>query len=134
MWQVWGPLVTENRAKFADYSLNPSGEIPPKAAGGIFDRFLNFDNCQLEVVSDVVSGVVVGPTGIKDLVKFGASWSNCSRDIRLPHFVTNVPRRPQRHRRTPVITSEQNADEPDKHNANPLNILVELIDAFATTV
>ena len=24
---------------------------------GIFDRFLNFDNCQLEVVSDVISAI-----------------------------------------------------------------------------
>ena len=56
---------------------------------GIFDRFLNFDNCQLEVVSDVISGVVIDPTGVKVRVKFGDSRSNRSRDIRLPHFVMN---------------------------------------------
>ena len=55
----------------------------------IFDRILNFDNCQLEVVSDVISGMVVDPTGVKVPVKFGDSRSNRSRDIRLPHFVTN---------------------------------------------
>ena len=31
----------------------------------------------------------VEPTGMKSLVKFGDSRSNRSRDIRLPHFVTN---------------------------------------------
>ena len=55
----------------------------------IFDRLLNFDNCQPEVVSDVISGVVVDSTGVKVRVKFGDSRLNRSRDIRLPHFVTN---------------------------------------------
>ena len=39
--------------------------------------------------SDVISGVVVDPTGIKVPVKFGDSRSNRSRDLRLPLFVTN---------------------------------------------
>ena len=39
--------------------------------------------------SDVISSVVVEPTGMKVRVKFGDSSSNRSRDIRLPHFVTN---------------------------------------------
>ena len=56
---------------------------------GIFDRYLNFDNCQPELVSDVISGAVVDLTGVKVPVKFGDSRSNRSRDIRLPHFVTN---------------------------------------------
>ena len=56
---------------------------------GIFDRYLNFDNCQPELVSDVISGAVVDPTGVKIRVKFGDSRSNRSRDIRLPDFVTN---------------------------------------------
>ena len=38
---------------------------------------------------DVVSRVVVDPTGVMVLVKFGDSLSDRSRDIRLPHFVTN---------------------------------------------
>ena len=39
--------------------------------------------------SDVISGVAVDPTGVKVRVKCGDSTSNCSRDTRLPHFVTN---------------------------------------------
>ena len=33
--------------------------------------------------------MAVDPTGVNVLVKFGDSRSNGSRDIRLPHFVTN---------------------------------------------
>ena len=54
-----------------------------------FSTVLNFDNCQPEVDSDVIFNVVVDPTGMKFLVKFGDSRSNRSRGIRLPHFVTN---------------------------------------------
>ena len=32
--------------------------ISEAVVSGIFDRFLNFDNCQPEVVSDVISGMV----------------------------------------------------------------------------
>ena len=39
--------------------------------------------------SDVMSSVVVDPNGVKVRVKFGDSRSNRSRNIRLPHFVTN---------------------------------------------
>ena len=39
--------------------------------------------------SDVISGAVVDPTGVKVRVKFGDSRSNRSRDIGLPDFVTN---------------------------------------------
>ena len=52
----------------------------------IFGRFLNFNNCRPEVLSDVISAAVVEPTGMKVLVQFGDSTSNHSRDIRLPHF------------------------------------------------
>ena len=45
---------------------------------GIFDILLNFDNCQPEVVSDVISVVVVDPTGVKAPVEFGYSRSNRS--------------------------------------------------------
>ena len=51
--------------------------------------FLNFYNCQQEVVSDVISSTVVELTSVKIAVKLGGSWSNPSRDIQLPHFVTN---------------------------------------------
>ena len=39
--------------------------------------------------SDVISGVIVDPTGVKVPVNRGYSRSNRSRDTRLPHFVTN---------------------------------------------
>ena len=65
---------------------------------GIFDRVFNFDNCQTEVVSDVISGMVVDPTGVKARVKFDDSRSNRSRDIRLPYFVrTTTPAYAGRH-------------------------------------
>ena len=51
--------------------------------------FFELSNCQPEVVSDVISGVVVEPTGAKVRVKVGDSRSNRSRDIPLPHLVTN---------------------------------------------
>ena len=47
------------------------------------------DNFRPEAVSDVISGVDVEQGGMNVHVKFGDSRSNCSRDIRLPHFVTN---------------------------------------------
>ena len=53
----------------------------------IIGRFEKFDNFRLEVHSDVISGAVIDPTGVKVHVKFGYSRSNRSRDIRLPHFV-----------------------------------------------
>ena len=46
----------------------------------IFGRFSNFDKCRSEVAGDVKSGVVIDPTGVKALVKFGDSRSNRSRD------------------------------------------------------
>ena len=57
--------------------------------GVIFCPFSNVDNFRPEVYSDVISRVVVDPTGLKVRVKLGDSRSNPPRDIRLPHFVTN---------------------------------------------
>ena len=37
----------------------------------------------------MISGVVIDPNGMDELVKFGDCRSNSSRDIRLPHFVTD---------------------------------------------
>ena len=54
--------------------------------GVILDHFSNVDNFRPEVHSDVISGVIVDPTGVKVRVKFVDSRSNRSRDIRLPHF------------------------------------------------
>ena len=53
----------------------------------MFGRFSNADNFRPEVHSDVISGVVVDPTGVKVRAKLDDSRSNRSRDIRLPHFV-----------------------------------------------
>ena len=64
-----------------------------------FARFLNFDNYQPEVVSDVISGAVVDPMGLKFRAKFGDSQSNRYRDTRLPHFVANDT---DAGRRTPI--------------------------------
>ena len=45
-----------------------------KAVGcGIFDRFLNFYNCQPEVVSDVISSVVDQDVGVDVCANFGDS-------------------------------------------------------------
>ena len=66
--------------------LNRSQEIPSEAVGGgIFDRFvfLKFDNCQLEVASDVISDMAVQYVSMDVCVKFGDSKSNRSGDIRL---------------------------------------------------
>ena len=57
---------------------------------GIFDRSLNFDDCQLEVVSDVISGMVDQGVGLDVCVNFGDSRSNRSQDTRLPHFVRTM--------------------------------------------
>ena len=40
---------------------------------GIFDRFLNFDNCQPEVVRDVISGMVDQDLGMDVCASFGGS-------------------------------------------------------------
>ena len=40
---------------------------------GIFDRFLDVDNCQLEVVSDVISGAVDQDGGMDVYANFGDS-------------------------------------------------------------
>ena len=38
---------------------------------GIFDRFLSFDDCQPEIVSDVISGTVDQDVGIDVCANFG---------------------------------------------------------------
>ena len=63
--QVCGPIVPDKPVKFRDSRSNLSREIPPEAVrGGIVDGFVQ-DNFRLEVISDVISGVVVDPTGVK---------------------------------------------------------------------
>ena len=65
---------------------------PKLPVGGvIFGPFSNVDNFRFrsEVCSDVISGEVIEPTGVKFWVKFGDSRSNRFRDTWLPHFVAN---------------------------------------------
>ena len=69
-------------ANFGDSRLKPSEASFPAL-------FSNVDNFRPEAYSDVISGVVVEPTGVKVAVKLGDSRSTRSRDIRLPNFVTN---------------------------------------------
>ena len=67
-------VVAANRGKFGDPRLNRSREIPPDSVcGGIFDRFLNFDNCQPEPVSDVISGTAEQEDGMDVYANFGDS-------------------------------------------------------------
>ena len=64
------------------HQLVGAGETPrratqmrPKAVGGgIFDPFSNVDNFRPDIFSDVMSGVVIEPTGLKVRVKFVDSW------------------------------------------------------------
>ena len=69
-------------ANFDDSRLKPSD-------ASFSALFTIVDNFQPEVYCDVISGVIVDPTGVKVRVKFGDSRSNRSRDIQLPHYVTN---------------------------------------------
>ena len=48
---------------------------------------------QLEVASDVISGVPAGEVGLDVHVKFGDSRSNCSRAVRPVRFVMNNEQR-----------------------------------------
>ena len=67
--QICGAIVPNMPLKFRDPRLNLSWEILSEAVGGgIFDGFQ--DNFRPEVTSDVVSSVVVDPTGMKVRVKF----------------------------------------------------------------
>ena len=82
------PVVPDSRVKFGYPRLNLSREIhlqPPEAAFSTVFR----GNFWPEVGIGVMSGAVVDPTGTKGRVQFGDSRSNRSRDIRLPHLVTN---------------------------------------------
>ena len=56
-------IVPDKPVKFRFSGLIRSREISPEdVGGGIFDRSLNFDNCQSKTASDVVSGSFVDPT------------------------------------------------------------------------
>ena len=95
------PVVRDAPVKFHDPRLNRSQEIEHVPVGGdILDRFFNFDNCQPEVASDLISCMAVQYVGVDVCVKFGDSRSNRSQDIRLPHFVTEDNRTTRPVRRT----------------------------------
>ena len=65
-------------------------------------HFRHFFHCSFrpEVVGDVISGAAVDPTGEKVRLKSGDSRSNRSRNVRLPHFVTNDDNAGWLHERT----------------------------------
>ena len=50
---------------------------------------MKVDNFRPELGSDVISGMIVTPVGMKVGVKLCNSKSNRSRDIRLPHYLPN---------------------------------------------
>ena len=85
-------------------------QIRPKAVRGvIFGLFSNVDNFRQEVSSDVMSGVVVDPMGVKVCVKFGEFRSNRLRDIRLPLASLCYERRQRQRRPTDPMIIRQNA-------------------------
>ena len=76
-----------------------------------FRRFY-FASTGLEVVSDVISCVDIEQVSRDIPVKFGVSRLNGSRDIRLPHFVTDGrtdeqtnDERPRRRPMDPTVVS-----------------------------
>ena len=71
--------------KFGDSSSN--GSRDSEAVGcGIFDRILNYDNCQPEVVSDVISGIVDHDVSTDACANFGNSRSKPSEVSFRPFF------------------------------------------------
>ena len=95
---LWRQIVHDQRVIFRDPRLNRSREIPLEAVGFvIFIRFSNVNNVLAEVVSDVVSGTVVDPIGMKVFVKLGDFTLHRSRDIGLlPHSLCDERRRRRR--------------------------------------
>ena len=74
------PMYPDQPEKNPDPRLSRCREIPPEAVGGgIFDGFF-LDNFRPEVDSQVISGLIVDPTGMKVPVKLGDSRLNRSRD------------------------------------------------------
>ena len=77
-----GQIGLDVPVKLGDFIKTVHDIYSSEAVGcSIFACYFNFDNCQPEVVSDVISGMVVEPTCVKVVVKFGDSRSNCSPDI-----------------------------------------------------
>ena len=67
------------------------GSFRPEVVSDVISRMadqdVGMDACAN--FGDVISGVFVDPTGVKVPGKFVNSRLNRSREIRLPHFVTN---------------------------------------------
>ena len=77
-----GLIVCDKRVDFCNPRLNLSRENSTQSSHmRHFRPFFNYDNCQLEVASDIVSGLFVGPTGVEVHVKFCDSRSYVSRDM-----------------------------------------------------
>ena len=71
-----GQAGLDVHVKFGDSSSNGSREIQQRSQAirfGIFDRFLNFDNCQPEEVSDVISSMADQDVGMDVCANFGDS-------------------------------------------------------------
>ena len=107
-----GPVVPGSSVKFGDPRLNLSRKLHLKASEAAFSMAFP-DNFRAEVVSDVISAMITEPTGVKVRVKFGDCRSNRSRDIRLPHFVTNDDhageRRSSHKRKTPLSETQESS-------------------------
>ena len=92
------------RAKFVDSRLNSGITIRILVQQDLFlhtfMQYLIAFCSRPKVGSDVISGVVVDPTGVKVLVKFSDPTSNRSPEVQLPHLRHKRPRR----QHTPVIT------------------------------
>ena len=84
-------MIKEDKSTISCQTRSPpvGGKAKPRGARIRHRQFSTIFRCSFrpKVVSDVISGVVVDPTGLKVCVKFGYSRPNRSRDIRLPHFV-----------------------------------------------
>ena len=81
------PIVHDKRVKLRDPGLKCSREVSPVVVeGGIFDRFVNFDNYQAEVALDVISGLAIQYVGMDACVKFGDSKLKLSRRHFRPFF------------------------------------------------
>ena len=103
-------LAVPNKfVKFRDPRLHRSPEIGPEVVGGgIFGRFSNIDDFRPKVDSDTMSGAFVEQTGVAVRIRGDESRSNCSRDIRLPLFVSS-----ERRRRTPAYAGHRK--RPKRH-------------------
>ena len=77
--------------KFGDSISTGSRDIEQRSSVcGIFDRFLNFDNCQPEAASYVISGMAVEDVGMDVCAHFGDSRLKTSDAAFLDVFRTSI--------------------------------------------